>query len=287
MKTKSISEQLMYSTVLVETALGRGTGFFFHFKITDDIDVPVIFTNRHVVNYKENETVSMTFHLENENVIENIKITASVKWYSHSNKDLCYCYAMPIIQMAKNLSKKEVFYIPIDEKLVYDNAKLEDLSAIEDVIMVGYPIGLSDLDNNFPIFRRGITASHPSLNFNSQGIGVVDMACFPGSSGSPIFILNENSYSDKKGNTYLGTNRLIFLGILFQGPTFNAQGGVEIIDIPTQQMPIANVPIMVNLGYYIKANEIMEFKRIIEEQVKPEIEKAKQLQNNTETVNIE
>lgn len=32
---------------------------------------------------------------------------------------------------------------------------------MEDVVMIGYPIGLSDTYNHKPIIRRGITASHP------------------------------------------------------------------------------------------------------------------------------
>ncbi len=142
--------------------------------------------------------------------------------------------------------------------------KLKELSAIEDVIMVGYPTGLWDQNNNFPLFRKGITSSHPAIDFNNKSIGVVDMACFPGSSGSPIFILNENGYTDKNGNTYLGVKRLIFLGILSSGPTINTKGELIVENIPTQQKISAFTSIMINLGYYIKATEIFIFKSIIE-----------------------
>ena len=126
--------------------------------------------------------------------------------------------------------------------------------------MVGYPNGLWDKVNNFPIFRKGITASHPAVDFNDKNIGAVDMACFPGSSGSPIFILNENGYSDKKGNTMLGAKRLIFLGILFEGPQINQKGELVVENIPTQQKISALVPSMINLGYYIKSSEVLSFK---------------------------
>ena len=43
---------------------------------------------------------------------------------------------------------------------------LEELSALEELVMVGYPIGLWDKNNNFPIFRKGYTASHPAIDFN-------------------------------------------------------------------------------------------------------------------------
>ena len=76
-------------------------------------------------------------------------------------------------------------------------------------------IGLADARNNYPIFRKGYTAAHPAVDFNEDGIGLVDMACFPGSSGSPIYILNEGSYRDKHGNSYLGSSRVMLLGVLW------------------------------------------------------------------------
>ena len=153
-----------------------------------------------------------------------------------------------------------MYYIPISENLIYDDNRLEELSAVEDILMVGYPIGLYDVENNYPIFRKGITSSHPATDFNNKNIGLVDTACWPGSSGSPIFILNENGYSDKTGTTYLGTKRIIFLGVLFSGPTYNASGKLEIIEIPTKQSTKINTQVMVNLGYYIKSEEILNLK---------------------------
>jgi hypothetical protein len=131
-----------------------------------------------------------------------------------------------------------------------------ELSAIEDVTMVGYPIGLWDKFNNLPIFRRGTTAFHPGIDFENEAKGLVDMACFPGSSGSPIFILNENIFSDKKGTTYL-TSRIKLIGILFSGPVYDNKS--EVIE----EQDFRNVSItktMVNLGYYIKARELNYFK---------------------------
>ena len=134
--------------------------------------------------------------------------------------------------------------------------------------MVGYPIGLWDEKNNFPIFRRGYTASHPALDFNEEGIGLVDMACFPGSSGSPIFILNENGYSDRDGNTYLGAKRIILIGILYSGPVYRAEGEVIVREIPTTNQAIwSTTSIMTNLGYYIKGAELHKFRDFIMEYI--------------------
>lgn len=262
MEPQSISEKLMLSTILINTAQGRGTGFFYHFIYDNNVCVPVIITNKHVVNHKKIERVSFHVHLkENSNVVIGTTIIElEVEWFQHSDKDLCFCFANPLIEKLKS-EGKNIFYVPIDDSLIYDEERLKELSAVEDVLMVGYPIGMSDEVNHYPIFRRGITASHPAIDFNQKGIGLIDIACFPGSSGSPIFIINEGSYSDKKGTVYI-SSRMVFLGILYAGPIYNTQGRIDITEIPTSQIA-TTTPVMVNLGYYIKAKELLEFKNFI------------------------
>ena len=90
---------------------------------------------------------------------------------------------------------------------------LQDLSALEELVMVGYPIGLWDERNNFPIFRKGFTACHPAIDFNEDGIGLIDMACFPGSSGSPIYILMRVDIKIRKETSLLGSREFYYLAI--------------------------------------------------------------------------
>lgn len=61
--------------------------------------------------------------------------------------------------------------------------------------MIGYPNGLWDSQNNLPIIRRGITATSVKKDYNGKKEFLIDAAVFPGSSGSPVFIFNEGSYS--------------------------------------------------------------------------------------------
>lgn len=265
MNPQTISEQMMYSTIRLNSNNGStGTGFFFSFEFNGKT-VPIILTNKHVVNYNTKESVTFFLHTKSGTSVidENLQITFNTEWFFHKSKDLCFCFANPLFEQIKSQIGKDIFFIPVTENLIPDISKLQELSAIEEVIMVGYPNGLWDQKNNFPLFRRGITASHPAIDFNREHIGAVDMACFPGSSGSPIFILNENGYSDKKGNTYLGAKRLFFLGILFEGPQFSVKGELVVENIQTQQKISSQTPIMINLGYYIKSIEILEFKDII------------------------
>lgn len=253
MKPISISERMMFNTVrLVASDRSSGTGYFYNFVIDNKI-VPVIITNKHVVNYNSNETMTFYLHLRNgENESnESYQVTLTLNWIFHSKKDLCFCFVNPVFEFVKKQTGKDVFYIAIDETILPSQKMLEELSALEELVMVGYPIGLWDKNNNFPIFRKGYTASHPAIDFNESGIGLVDMACFPGSSGSPIYILNEGGYKDKVGNLNWGQSRIIFIGTLFSGPIYDATGKLVVTDIPTSNQVVeSHTGIMVNLGYF-------------------------------------
>lgn len=272
MKPTTISEQMMFNTVrLVARDGSSGTGFFYNFKVGEKI-IPTIITNKHVVCNNPNETMTLYLHLKNgENESnENYEVKLSPNWIFHSKKDICFCFVNPVFERVKQETGKEVFYIANDDSILATKEILESLSALEELVMVGYPIGLWDEKNNFPIFRKGYTAAHPAIDFNESGIGLVDMACFPGSSGSPIYILNENGYRDKQGTFYLN-GRTIFLGILYAGPQYDAQGDIVIKNIPTVQPKIeTNTRVMTNLGYYIKASELEEFQICIEKIVRNE-----------------
>ncbi len=207
------SEQILFTTVRIEakTASGIsrvGTGFFFDFTMQNSQGrLPLIITNNHIVE----NTVEGQFQFhEGDGTGEEQKPSGKFfsvalddfgkRWVRHPNPniDLCAMPYNPLLEEARS-QEKTVFRKSLENKLVQTNSELEDLGAVEDILMVGYPIGLWDTANNLPIIRKGITASHPSVDYCGQSMGVVDVACFPGSSGSPIMIVNESSY--KKSRT--------------------------------------------------------------------------------------
>ncbi len=269
MVPKTTSEQLMFCTVRLETKSGTGTGSFFNFNIRDKI-VPVIITNKHVVNNNPDEDVTFLLHTsenaESKEPSGNIKITYISHWFFHEEKDLCFCYVNPLFEEVKTRFGRHVFYRSLNEKLIASKEQLLSLNALEELIMIGYPIGLWDERNNLPIFRRGYSACHPGIDFNEDNIGLADLACFPGSSGSPILILNEGGYLDKNKGVMLGGNRTLLLGYLYAGPTYSASGEIIVKSIPTANPTMGtSTPVMINLGYFIKSIELEGFKKIIED----------------------
>jgi hypothetical protein len=266
----TITEQMSYSTVRIETENSEGekfsgTGYFFVFKKEKNSNrsIPVVITNKHVVEDAKKGTLVFTLAKNNipidqEHFRFNIEDFRNL-WTFHpdTNVDLC---AMPIaifLNEAKN-QNKELFFIPLDISLIPDENVLIKLSAMEDIVMVGYPNGIWDKVNNKPIFRKGVTATHPAKDYNGKKEFLIDAACFPGSSGSPVFILNENGYRDNLGNMIMGSARVLFMGTLYAGPQYVASGNIEIVEVPTVQKPIAQTSIPNNLGIVIKSIRVKE-----------------------------
>ena len=257
---QSLTEQLLFSTVKINTKTGSGTGFFFSFKNKDSL-IPVIITNKHVVQGANSVNLVLHINEKGKPSEENITVEYSTTWINHPIYDLCCTIFQPLVEQCKTNMKKEVFYTPFMEENIWNMKQLEELKTLEDIVMIGYPTGLWDEVHNLPLFRKGVTSTHPAINFNGKKEGVIDAACFPGSSGSPVCILNEGSYVDKFNNTNMGTVRFALLGILYAGPIFDVEGKIVVKEIPTKHEAFSNTQLMINLGYYIKAEQIIELKK--------------------------
>lgn len=272
----SPSEQLAYSTVRIECELqngqiGTGTGFFYRFAEDEGVHVPAIITNKHVIAGAKKGRFIMTLADGDGNPIQQghhafIFDNFEQMWVSHpeSNVDLCSMPIAPLLEAANKESKK-LFYVSLDKSLIPSNAELEDMVLMEEITMVGYPNGIWDQVNNMPIFRRGITATHPNLDYNGKPEFLIDAACFPGSSGSPVFLYNQFGYATKSGGMTIGPGRLKLLGVLYAGPQHTVSGEVKVITIPTQNVPIAISTIPNNLGMVIKASKLEDFEKFFKQ----------------------
>ena len=145
--------------------------------------------------------------------------------------------------------------------LIINEDEVKGCSAMEDIIMIGYPNGLEDSYNNKPIIRKGITSTHLKFDYNGKTDIVMDIASFPGSSGSPVCIYNQGSYS--QGNDITIGNRLMFLGILYAGPQQTVIWEIATKVIPTSVIPVPVSNVMMNLGYAVKSERLLDFKPII------------------------
>jgi hypothetical protein len=139
---------------------------------------------------------------------------------------------------------------------------------MEDVIMLGYPNGIWDAKHNLPIIRRGVTATHAKLPLNGKPEFLIDAACFPGSSGSPVFLANIGGYFDYAGNLIFGS-RVFLLGTLWGGPVQRTEGEVKVVEVPVDTKAVAQWAVPMNLGYVVRATELRRLEEAVRKAVTP------------------
>ncbi|HBT4728813.1 S1 family peptidase [Klebsiella quasipneumoniae] len=263
----SISKEIYKSTVRVESdtpgGISVGTAFWFCFRVDGGEKIyPLLVTNKHVVNGAKE--VRLRLNINNkanpEVKFHNLTIPAGENAFiMHPDEYVDIC-VLPIggwlNEMEKSGIRPEIFFFS-DGQMLGENY----ITPVEDVYMTGYPNGLWDSVNNRPVTRKGITASSPMENWKGKSEFLIDMACFGGSSGSPVYIMNQGSFATDNGIA-MG-ERFIFLGLLYAGPVTNVSGKIEIIDVPTAATQVINSTITMNLGLVIKAEKLNDFKPLL------------------------
>lgn len=275
MSKLSNTELIQHTTIRLECLLNNGgnsvgTGFYFAFhKDETQWDKIVIITNKHVIRNSVNLTVFLT-PLDSEkkpDYVKNFSITIDVKendWIAHPEDsiDLCILPYDLLNEKIKTITNEDFYFFAYNKEYLADFDKLESLSAIETITMIGYPNGIWDKANNIPVIRQGITASHPKLNYNNKAEILIDCACFGGSSGSPVLIFNPGGHVTKEGHFNM-KGRLILLGILYAGPQYKQNGEIIVTPISTLPNLITSTNLMLNLGFIIKSEKLLDFERFL------------------------
>ncbi|MBP6083477.1 MAG: trypsin-like peptidase domain-containing protein [Providencia sp.] len=271
-----ILEQLNHITVRIICDDGNGnqstgTGYIFTFFGEDKQEYPVIITNKHVVDGMKSGGFNLT--IANDDGSPDVGNHEFVNIWSlqkcclyHPNPDVDLVAVLIGYSLNYALNKGvEYYFRSLSKDILPTQSVLNELYTVEDIIMIGYPNGLWDEKHNLPIYRKGVTATHAGLNLNGRPEFLIDAACFPGSSGSPVFLFNKGGYINKNGSFVIGgTTRIVLLGTLWGGPTYTSEGEVKVVNIPTSTKPISVSKIPSNLGFVIHASELLVFDKIIE-----------------------
>lgn len=265
----SFTSKLLYTTVRIECSnedfTSTGTGFFYNFQFGDYF-CSVIVTNKHVISgYSKGKLILNIGDITNDEPEGRMEVDVDdfeTQWIFHPDEDVDLCI-FPIGELIHELDMlgKEVFYRAIDKNFIPSAEIIDTLIPREDILVVGYPNGIWDEFNNLPIMRDGITATHYKFNYHGQKIFLIDASIFPGSSGSPVYIYNQ-SYIDNKGNTHIGGERLLFIGIVYRVYNYSASGELE-VKFPTKQGTSVNTEVPINLGLAIKSERILDFEPIL------------------------
>jgi len=275
-----VQDQMAYCTVRIDCTFpdgtgGCGTGFFLNLMIEGDKYVPVIVTNRHVIenaNGLKAEIGRFCLTERTEDGKPDVKRfhMHEVKGFAdqcfvHSEADLAVFPLAPILNDAEK-DGKNFFYVALSPNEIPSKDEIADIPHLQEVVMVGYPNGIWDSVNNQPIFRRGITATHPEHDFDGRKEFLIDVACFNGSSGSPVFLF-DYGFSQKRSSDAIlsmGGASVKLLGVLYAGPQHRVVGKVIGDDSSTKEDKIESF-IPNNLGFVIQSKLLLDF----EEQLRP------------------
>ena len=270
----SPSRLLRYLTVQIRTASapgaswsGTGTGFHFGFQKGDQ-SAPLIITNKHVLDGAA--VIGLRLHKADEKGEpvsgpgEEVSFAVSdVPTILHPDPavDLAAIPAAPIINMVRDQLGWKPYIYGVGADTIPTHRQWAELGTLEDVIMAGYPTALGDAHNNLAIVRRGITATPANADYQGKREFLIDIAVFPGSSGSPVVILNEGSFTTPQGISF-GT-RFHLLGLLYAGHYQRATGEIVTIPAPTTARTVAQVDQMIHLGICVKSTRIKELEKLL------------------------
>ena len=266
----SILEKIIQTTAVIECSVSNGkkavgTGFFFSVLFNKDGNkqgiYPYLVTNKHVIiNAKDGLFKVKISDGTAKGRVNSINFKPS-DWIFHPDESVDVAI-MNIAGALNHYSKEKtpVIFNSISAEIIPTPSQIESqLDAIEDIIFIGYPSGIYDEDQLIPIARKGITATPISKNFRNKPQFLIDASVFPGSSGSPVFIINKGMYAAKEGGVMLGGSRVLFLGILSKAHYRKADGDLTVLDVPVVQFPIFKPNEMIDLGVVIKAQVIDDF----------------------------
>jgi hypothetical protein len=270
MKVNTISEQLLFTTIKITTELkngsSSGTGFVFRTPINETEYDYYIVTNKHVI--KDAINGNFRFIANNndspdlQNPIEHNLSNFESLWYGHSDDkiDVAIIPFLTIYEEVFSKTGEDIFFRAVDAINIPNINDITDkIDALENIVFIGYPNGIIDNFNNTPIIRRGTTATPYALDFNAEKKFLVDASVFGGSSGSPVFLLQEGIHKEKIGNSVVLNDKFFFLGIIAEVFYKDDLNDLYNIPIPTNNTKtVAHNKQMIDLGIVFKAETILE-----------------------------
>jgi len=265
-----ISLTWVHATVRVENEWGKGgTGFLVIRKIDPKQGKVFLVTNKHVIHpnpQSREKAAFLTLFLnvrEKEGKVFGKSFQVPLKeddqklWRGHPdpNVDVLAVNVTSLINSQPNIENRGADYSLFATPRVL---KDEDITEGEEVLIIGYPLGLFHTQTYSPLVRQGIVSSrigeririrfhYPSGEIRSTEIPgfLVDAAILPGSSGSPV-VLKPIIGREVKNKIEMKMARPYLLGIISATETAS-------IRVETDTFPV-----LAGLGIVFDAATIQE-----------------------------
>lgn len=234
MNVKDIATQLLYSTtpILGKKANGEviaGTGFFYSYTLPQkEGSIPFLVGCRHTLGEMDEGQFKLSIRRDEIPSGEFINVhfdRDSIMDAMSADVDLA---VLPIGPGLAGLDKigKPAYLKTIDQGLVPDLETRDELSALEEITLFGYPNHSYAIKSDVPIIQRGITSTPIWNRFEGRSEFLIDTKVSGGLSGSPVFIFNRGSYPTP-GGLNIGS-RLLFAGML-KGSLDDESSGLGVV----------------------------------------------------------
>lgn len=164
-----------------------GTGFLVNRRIDDNRILLFLVSNKHV--FKDKKTVVIRMTEKNEGKLIDVDIDLS-DYKTHSFADIAV-----VLLPGRFVDEKNVNFSSFDiDADAYTSRELMDNGVDEGsiVYMLGYPMGLVNVNSKLPLCRLGCIARISEEQLKEEHNVLLDIQNFPGNSGSPIVNRAEN-----------------------------------------------------------------------------------------------
>ena len=146
-----------------------------------------LITNKHVLNGVNRIEIILTFK---DKGIKVTHLNLGNDIVKHPYYDICIVPFSKVYASIKADGLAPFIGLIKEEGIITD---FNLLNRIEDIYMIGYPKAIYNRTVNLPIIQKGITATSLCDKYNGEEIFLMDIHSIGGSSGSPVFIVDENN----------------------------------------------------------------------------------------------
>lgn len=208
-----VADSWMYTTMQIENQWNQlGTGFLVVRHLDDKYSKIFLVTNKHVL-HKEAESRLHAKYIDLHFTITEpdgsmtgksgrvvLDFDGSKIWREHPNTDVDVL-AFDVTQVIINIPQITKKLVGYDSFSDLQRIKELDITAGDEILVVGYPLGLRQGETNLPLVRGGIISTRIGEvfedDYNEQDGTIrrrslrgflIDGATIPGSSGSPVIL---------------------------------------------------------------------------------------------------
>jgi hypothetical protein len=244
----------IYATVPIDNPQGEcGTGFLVLREIDTNQGRVFLVTNKHVIcrdsarrsstpyikcHFNTKEADGSTGIVSGEIPLSNPDGSKRFREHPDGDTDVFAVEVTDVIQLNPKIEKRWATY----NDFALEQKRIElDITVGEDIVTIGYPLGLRQGDSNFPLIRQGVISTKIGTRLkdkaqDSQGkirnrnlrAFLIDGATVPGSSGSPVVL--KPVIGRIQGNTILmGAAPPVLLGIVAETKYAPVQLGTGVI----------------------------------------------------------